>query len=65
MSAVEKYCVAFNRFTKDEDYPLNRTAEYMASQFYSGDQSVTLIKKYGKEKQVYISDAFQYFAENN
>lgn len=65
MSAVKKYCIAFNRLTKDEDYPLNRTAEYMASQFYSGDQSVTLIKKYGNEKQVYISDAFQYFAENN
>jgi hypothetical protein len=66
ITTVKRYCVSYKRVHRDlEDSSLSQISEYLSTQFYAGDQSVTLIRRFGKEKQEYISDAFLYVVENN
>lgn len=61
---VKRYCVLMQKIAGEDDYPLNRVADHVSSQFFDGDASVELIRKYGKERQEYIASAFEYFAQN-
>ena len=58
------YCACVQKMSGEDDYPLNRVADHLSSQFYDGDGSVELIRKYGKERQEYMASAFEYFAQN-
>ena len=64
IETVKKYCACVQIMSGDDDFPLNRVADHLSSQFYDGDGSVELIRKYGKERQEYIASAFEYFAQN-
>ena len=64
MTIIKEYCECIRGFTNDSDYPLNRVADHISSQFYDGDKSVEMLNRYGKERQEYMASAFEYFAAN-
>jgi DNA-binding transcriptional MerR regulator len=64
LETVKTYCACAQEMSGEDDYPLNRVADHLSSQFYDGDGSVELIRKYGKERQEYMASAFEYFAQN-
>ena len=64
VEAVKQYCVLMQKLADDSEYPLHRVADHLSSQFFAGDGSVELKRKYGKERQEYIASAFEHFATN-
>ena len=61
-NAALSYCLWQQRWIGEQDCPVGRIADHLASQFFDGDASIELVHKYGKERQEYIARAFEYFA---